>query len=471
MQYDTDIIIIGAGAAGLAAARELSTAGLNVIILEARDRIGGRINTHFDSWPIELGAEFVHGKAPETLQIAERANLKLQNIPNLHWHLHNGVLTKSTEFWSKVEDAMDEMSRYSGPDQSFAEFLDQYKRKTRVEDIDSIATLYVEGFHAAHADRISVVGLNKTNKAAEEIEDDKQFRVENGYAPIVQSLYRDAVAVGATFHLNTIVEEVKWQRNEVEVLTSGGDKFKARRSLVTLPLTLLQSSGEQTARVRFTPAIDEVESAANKLAMGQVVKVVMRFRDSFWEDLSLPDEEDESVDLKDLTFIHTPAESLPTWWTQFPVKAPLLAGWAGGTRADRLSLESDDALLAMRSSRSVTFFARRNRFWNSRSRSFTRITGTKTRFQRALTATFRWAGSTRRPSWPGRWRAPCFSRARRQTPRAITARCMAPLPPASAPPTRFWPQKAQKSQNESALCFCDWSTDQLPGGSKLPLDL
>src|SRR6185369_14490536 len=213
--YDTDIVIIGAGAAGLAAARELSFGGLKVIILEARDRIGGRINTHYDSWPIELGAEFVHGKPPETLQIVERANLKLQNIPNRHWHLHNGVLTKSSEFWSKVEDAMDEMSRYSGPEQSFAEFLDHYRRKTQVEDIESVATLYVEGFHAAHADRISVPGLNKTNKAAEEIEDDKQFRLENGYAPLVQSLHDDAAAAGAEFHLNTIVEEVKWQRDQV----------------------------------------------------------------------------------------------------------------------------------------------------------------------------------------------------------------------------------------------------------------
>lgn len=328
MNEDTDVLIIGAGAAGLAAARELSRAGLSVVILEARDRIGGRINTDFDSWPIELGAEFVHGKPPETLQIAERAHLKLQKLPNRHWHMHNGVLTKSSEFWSKVEKVMDEMSRYPGQDQNFADYLEHYRRKTQVEDIESIATLYVEGFHAAHADKISVPGLNKTNKAAEEIEDDKQFRVENGYAPIVQSLCDDATAAGATLHLNTAVEEVKWRRNRVEVV-SGAGNFKARRIIVTLPLTLLQS-------FRFSPALTEIQSAANRLAMGQVVKVVMRFREPFWED---------SVELKDLTFVHAVAQTLPTWWSQFPVRAPLLAGWAGGTRADRLSLESDDALL------------------------------------------------------------------------------------------------------------------------------
>src|SRR6185369_12207843 len=130
METEVDILIIGAGAAGLAAARELSRAGQKVLILEARDRIGGRINTHFDVWPIELGAEFIHGKPRETLQIVERAGLKLQSIPNRHWHLHNGVLTKSGEFWSKVQKVMDEMIDYNGPDESFADFLDQYKKKT-----------------------------------------------------------------------------------------------------------------------------------------------------------------------------------------------------------------------------------------------------------------------------------------------------------------------------------------------------
>jgi monoamine oxidase len=93
--------------------------------------------------------------------------------------------------------------------------------------------------------------------------------------------------------------------------------------------------------VRFTPALTETQNAANKLAMGQVVKVLMRFREPFWEDSTLGGEDD----LRDFTFIHAPAEPLPTWWSQFPVRAPLLAGWAGGTRAERLSLESDDALL------------------------------------------------------------------------------------------------------------------------------
>jgi monoamine oxidase len=277
MEHDADVIIIGAGAAGLAAARELSAAQRKVIVLEARDRIGGRINTHFDQWPIELGAEFVHDKPPETLAITKRAQLKLQSIPNLHWHHHDGVLTKSGEFWSKVEGVMDEMSHYEGPDQNFAAFLDQYKRKTDTEDIRSIATLYVEGFHAAHAGRISVLGLNQTNEAAAEIDDDRQFRVESGYVRVAQALHDEAVGSGAVFHFNAVVEEVNWKRDDVEVVTSGSQNFKARRLVVTLPLSLLQSG-----RVRFSPSLNEQQAEAGKLAMGEVVKVMLRFREPFW---------------------------------------------------------------------------------------------------------------------------------------------------------------------------------------------
>ena len=352
MTEDTDVIIVGAGAAGLAAARELSAAGRDVIVLEARERIGGRINTHFDTWPIELGAEFVHGKPPETLRIVERARLKLQTVPNMHWHLHDGVLTKSGEFWSKVEDVMEEMRGYKGPDQSFEEFLDEYKRKTQIEDIESIATLYVEGFHAAHADRISVHGLNKTNKAAAEIDDEEQFRVENGYSQIAQTLHDEAVTTGAKFYLNTVVEEVNWKRNEVQVVAATAQRFKARCLLVTLPLSLLQSSAQITSQeeglapaLRFTPPLREHQRAADKLAMGQVVKLILRFREPFWENLTVRGENDTPTSLRDFTFIHAPAETLPTWWTQFPVAAPVLAGWAGGTRAEKLLNASDDALL------------------------------------------------------------------------------------------------------------------------------
>jgi monoamine oxidase len=346
MADETDILIIGAGAAGLAAARELSSANFNVIVLEARDRIGGRIHTHPDSHlsaPIELGAEFVHGKAPDTLKIAARAGLKLLQLPNTHWFLRNGLIAKSGEFWSKTEAVMDELAQYKDRDESFAEFLEHYTSKHHVYDVRAMATLFVEGFHAARADKISVQGLVKTNEAAAAIDDHKQFRPQTGYLPIAQWLHDEAVAHGASFRFETLVEEVAWSAGVVRVTARGGEQFKARRLIVTLPLGLLQRNA-----VTFTPRLITKEEAANKLAVGEVVKVVLRFRDRFWEEISLPAADGTRVDLKDMAFLHAPDELPPTWWTQLPVRAPLLVGWAGGTRAEEM-LTRDGATLSANS--------------------------------------------------------------------------------------------------------------------------
>src|SRR5439155_13248062 len=92
---DCDAVVIGAGVAGLAAARRLSNAGLKVIIVEARDRAGGRIHSLRPSgWPlpIEAGAEFIHGRPEETWSIVRGANLAASVVPENHQHSPDGRL-------------------------------------------------------------------------------------------------------------------------------------------------------------------------------------------------------------------------------------------------------------------------------------------------------------------------------------------------------------------------------------------
>src|SRR3954468_9527506 len=124
-EHDADVLVIGAGVAGLACAEVLSEAGVSVLILEARDRIGGRILTHYDeknSFPIELGAEFVHGEHPELTKRIERAGLRLRRINEEPWCLEENGLQKCGEFWTQTEKVLDKM-RMTRNDQSFAQFL------------------------------------------------------------------------------------------------------------------------------------------------------------------------------------------------------------------------------------------------------------------------------------------------------------------------------------------------------------
>ena len=339
-----DIVIIGAGVAGLAAARELSRASFHVDVLEARDRIGGRIFTYKG---IELGAEFIHGRPPETMDIVARAHLKLSKVVNRHWHYRKGKLATSNEFWSKLEHVMKAMKDVKR-DQSFSDFL---KKHDLGSEAEAIAKLYVEGFHAARAERISVLGLNQANKAAEEIDDDQQFRIPKGYASIAQSLADDAFAHGTRIHLNTVVKQVRWQPKHVEVFTSSGTHYKSSRALVTLPLGVLQAGD-----VRFTPKLNDKRDAANKLAMGQVTKVVMRFREPFWEKLRRPIGEGSELSFKDLAYLHAPDELTPTWWTLLPRRSALLTAWAGGTRAEKLLPEGEAGVSKLALKALVTIF-------------------------------------------------------------------------------------------------------------------
>src|SRR3954452_9774889 len=103
MRYDT--IVIGAGAAGLAAARELSGAGRHVAVLEARDRIGGRIFTLHQPGlplPIELGAEFIHGDVSETFDIVDAAALLAYQLPDDHWWVRGGKWERVDDFWGTM---------------------------------------------------------------------------------------------------------------------------------------------------------------------------------------------------------------------------------------------------------------------------------------------------------------------------------------------------------------------------------
>lgn len=336
------IVIVGAGAAGLAAARELSRAGREVVVLEARERIGGRVFTYkhkHDAAPIELGAEFIHGKSPELWQIATAANLQLYETSQRHWYFQNGQVSKSGEFWGTIERLMDDM-KSSGRDRSLKAFLDEMTDDEESRRAKSMLVRYVEGFHAANIERIGIDGLVKANEAADEIDGDKSFRLIDGYDSLMQAMRYEAESHGVEFHLHTIVKEIRWHQAEVRLSCEADGsriEFTASEVIITVPISLLKMPPNESAAIRFTPELPaNKRSAIEELPMGNVLKINLVFRERFWESVKLWDEEAKRVDFHDAGFFHYPGAPLPTWWTQLPIRAPLLVGWTGGPNADRM---------------------------------------------------------------------------------------------------------------------------------------
>jgi monoamine oxidase len=332
----SEVIVIGAGIAGLMAAADLADAGLHVTLIEARDRIGGRIYTfHDDSYPLpyELGAEFVHGKPPELLAVIDRDELPFCDVTDRHWHLDNGVLKKASEFWEEISDVMRQMDP-DAPDRSFQEFIESRHQDAEFRQIKAALLTYIEGFHAARPELIGIHGLIKANEAEEAIEGERSFRVLTGYDSVVQCLAEVAKQKGANCYLNTRVKEIRWQTNRVEIVCFCENEklsLTAEAAVITLPLAVLKARPEVLSAVRFVPELpEEKQRAIQKLEVGQVVKLVIRFRSRFWETRRL------QHDFSDLGFVHSPESAFPTWWTMLPVRAPVLVAWVGGPDAEAL---------------------------------------------------------------------------------------------------------------------------------------
>lgn len=335
------ILIVGAGAAGLAAACDLSRAGREVIVLEARDRVGGRVFTLAEpdsSAPIELGAEFIHGHSPVIWELAKAAHLKILKVSGRHWYFDGTKLSKSRDFWRHVQGLMDKM-KSSDSDLSLRQFLNSLPDNEDMRRAKAMARRYVEGFHAANIDRVGIRGLVKANEAADSIEGDESFRFQDGYCSLVQALRAEAESHGATFHLNRVVKTINWQKQHVELVTSEGANYKASAMLITLPLGVLQA-GPRDGGIHFVPELPAAkQSAIQQLLVGNVIKINLSFHERFWEDVKYWDEDGDAVSFNEAAFFHYPDAPIPTWWTQLPIRAPLLVGWAGGPRADQLRRE------------------------------------------------------------------------------------------------------------------------------------
>jgi monoamine oxidase len=338
-----DVLVLGAGAAGLAAAKELCQAGLRIIVIEARDRIGGRIFTQHvpgHPLPIELGAEFIHGRPPESFALVEQAGLLVYEINGDRWLVQDRQLAPSDALWKQTNQLLTQMASASEPDQSFQTFIARFQSDPAWRDAAAMAVSYVEGFDAADITNVSVQALLREQRAAAASGGDRAFRLAYGYDQLMAALAAKCDPSRVTTHLGLIARRVIWQRGHVEVHTEsvGGPSrrsFNARHAVITLPLGVLRAPMGARGSVQFHPMLADHADAAHQLAIGQVVKVTLRFRERFWEHDRLP-LATESMDPREVSFVYGRAAALPTWWTAYPAIAPQLTGWAGGPSAARL---------------------------------------------------------------------------------------------------------------------------------------
>ncbi len=340
-RQDRSVIVIGAGMAGLRAATVLGEAGVPVLGLEARDRVGGRVWTVHDRRvqpPIELGAEFIHGRPDAAWRLVREASALAYDVPDARARIHAGHLR--TLDLNEMKPAMDRLEYLGRKDMSFEEFLRTKCRGTSLAAARHAALQFVEGFDAADTRDISARSIAEESEGVGDVENEPQFRLLPGYGALVRCLRDHAESRGARFHLGTVVTRVKWRRSRVSVFARDRDRrprtFQAGRAVVTLPVGLLRASrGRGT--VAFDPEVPGVRRAAAQLGPGAVVKVVLAFREPFWEELS---------DSGEVGFMHAFGGAFPTWWTSFPLRTGLLTAWAGGRAASALANLGERALVS-----------------------------------------------------------------------------------------------------------------------------
>ncbi len=271
-----DAIVIGAGIAGLAAAKTLADEGRSVLILEATGNIGGRIQTDWGlGAPFEIGAGWVHGPQGNPIsKLADVANARtfVTNDDSFAIFSPSGVeldyediVTSGTELqrlYREIDDEFDtdqsleqairRISPAAAKDPTLAWMTSAYTEFDTGGPIDDLSALYFDEDEAF--DGADVVLLT-------------------GYGGIL-----DQLGHGIDIRLNHPVESVEYDRPGSVVVQADGTRFTARTVICTCPLGVLKSDD-----IRFSPPLPETHrQLISRLKMGNVTKIALKFDRPFW---------------------------------------------------------------------------------------------------------------------------------------------------------------------------------------------
>ena len=330
-----DVIVIGGGLAGLAATHQLAGAGKSVLLLEARNRLGGRVYTQRIpgfAHPIELGPEWID----EDSTIAKLLRQVGASTVEFHGARYQRTSTglKNLDDLTRVSDnLMDRIRKLPAGDKTLVDALELCCSDARFDEARAQLLAYVEGFHAADPSRVSVEWLARVEE--NQPADASAHHSVEGMDRVLEALM-PAVDDTVVLQLNTAVQEISWSRAGVSVVAQREGVrhvYRAARALCTLPLGVIQSG-----RVRFEPELRSKQKALSLIEMGQAAKIVLRMSRPFWQEVS---------GLDDMLFLHSFDQPFPTWWTTRPLEAPLITGWAAGPQLVRLGGATGEGLLPL----------------------------------------------------------------------------------------------------------------------------
>lgn len=340
-----DVVMVGAGPAGLIAAYQLAKAGKKILVLEARDRIGGRAYTHQPegfSKPIEMGAEFVHGKLPITLGLLQQAGLGYHLIKGKSYSVKKGNVQKDDDFIADWDLLMEKLNSVE-KDLTINDFLEMHFADDTYNALKESVRSYVQGFDSADPNKVSTISLRNE---WENDDQEHQYRIDKGYTALLHWMANETIKNGATIELSKTVKTVRWNSDGGEIITADNQIFKFVKAIFSVPLGIWQASAESIGAISFEPRLINKTEAAKQMGYGGVIKISMEFTEPVWEE-STPNK------MKGAGFIFSDAE-FPTWWTQNPEKSNLLTGWIAGPHAQEIA-DCDMAQIEEKSIRSLAY--------------------------------------------------------------------------------------------------------------------